>query len=230
MLGCAENDDINMMSCLKIKDPGELMQKLPDTEPRDLVATTFVPTTDGEFLPDDPHTLLETRRFPLKPILTGFTLDEGTIFLYDNAPGFSLSSESLITHKQLLEGLHLVAPKASECAIKAAAFIYTHWKDGEERYRNAMIKASGDHLFLCSVAEVATRMAEAGSQVFAYIFTHRPPFEGAPDWIGVPHCAEVPYLVGNILSMTGSNFTDTETETILSQRVMHYWGQFLRTG
>nr|XP_016847215.1 PREDICTED: cholinesterase isoform X2 [Anolis carolinensis] len=230
MLGCAENDDQGVVNCLQRKDPGEVMRKLPSTEPRNLITTTFVPTTDGEFLPDDPRNLLEVRIFPLKPILTGFTTEEGTLFLIDNAPGFSLSNESLISHKQLLQGLWLVAPKASQCAIQAAAFLYTLGNNGKERYRNAMIQAAGDHMFLCSVAEVATQMAKAGSPVFAYVFTHPPPFTGAPDWIGATHCSEVPYMVGNILSLTGSNLTDPEAETILSQRVMRYWGQFVRTG
>ncbi|XP_060615347.2 cholinesterase-like [Anolis sagrei] len=230
MLGCAENDDKGVVYCLQRKDPAEVMQKLPDTEPRNLITTTFVPTTDGEFLPDDPQNLLEDRKFLLKPILTGFTTEEGTLFLMDNAPGFSLSNESLISHKQLLQGLQLVAPKASTCAIQAAAFIYTLGNNGKERYRNAMIRASGDHLFVCSVAEVATQMAKAGSPVFVYIFTHRPPFAGAPDWIGATHCSEIPYMVGNILSLAGSNLTDPEAETTLSHRVMRYWGQFVRTG
>ncbi|XP_042310897.1 acetylcholinesterase-like, partial [Sceloporus undulatus] len=231
MLGCVENDDIDVVNCLKRRDPGLLMQKIAHAiDPKTLTDLVFVPTTDGEFLPDSPQNLLEAWSIPFKPILTGFTPDESTIFLPNNAPGFSLSSESLISHKQLLEGLHLVAPKASDSAVEAAALIYTQQKDGDERYRNAMIKASGDHIFLCPMAELATRMAEAGSSVFAYIFTHRPPFPGMPDWFGVPHCAELPYLFGNILSLSGSNLTDTETETILSQRVMHYWGQFVRTG
>ncbi|XP_062978327.1 cholinesterase-like [Elgaria multicarinata webbii] len=230
LLGCAEDDDRAVVSCLQMKDPGEIVKKLPIIRQKALLDVPFVPTTDGEFLPDDPRNLLEAGSFPVKPVLTGFTPDEGTIFLLDNAPGFSLYSDSLINHKQLLEGLHLVAPEASESTIEAAALIYTQGEQGEEQYRNALVKASGDCLFLCPTALVASQMAEAGSPVFAYSFTHRPAFISAPDWIGVPHCAELPFMSGDPLSMAGGNVTYTEAEVILSQRVMQYWGQFVRTG
>ncbi|XP_061475132.1 cholinesterase-like [Rhineura floridana] len=231
IVGCAEGDDRTVVSCLQEKDPGEIVKKLPILRQKALLDTPFVPTTDGEFLPDDPRKLLEAGRSLGKPILTGFTPDEGSLFLSENAPGFSLYSDSLINRKQLLEGLHLVAPEMPESAIEAAALIYSQEEHGEERYRNALVKASGDYHFLCPVAVVATQMAEAGSPVFAYSFSHRPSFMSpVADWTGVPHCAELPYMFGDPLSMPGGNFTYPEAEVILSQRVMKYWGQFVRTG
>lgn len=231
LLGCTENDNKNMVSCLQTKDPRDLMQKLPIMRQEALLDNAFGPTTDTEFLLDDPQKLLEAGSFPVKPILTGFTSDEGSLFLTSNAPGFSLYNDSLISPEQLMEGLHLVAPNASERAIEAAAFIYTREEEqGEAQYRNALVKASGDYLFLCPVARVARRMAEVGSPVFAYSFTHRPSFISAPDWIGVPHCAELPYMFGDPLSMAGDNLTYSEAEMVLSQRVMQYWTEFIRTG
>lgn len=228
ILGCMQ-DDQALVQCLQRKEPGEIVQKSATIVENVLLDFPFVPTTDGEFLPDDPQKLLKAGRFSVKPILTGFTPDEGSIFLLESSPGFSLYNESLISYKQLLEGLHLLLPEAPEIVIKAAAFIYSHGEHGEARYRDAMLRATGDYAFLCSVASVANRMAEAGSPVFAYIFTHRPAFIVAPDWIGVPHCAELPYLFGFITSMLDSNATKDD-EVILSQRVMQYWGQFVRTG
>ncbi|XP_032997805.1 acetylcholinesterase-like [Lacerta agilis] len=226
ILGCAEDDDRAVVRCLRKKNPGEMMKNLPILGYKTLLDFPFVPTTDGEFLPDDPRKLLEAGRFLDKPILTGFTRDEGTIFLAGNAPGFSLYNDSLISHEQLLEGLRLMLPEAPEVIIKAAATIYSQEEHGEERYRNALIKASGDYLFLCPVAVVATHMAEAQSLAFAYSFTHQPSFVTVSDWVGVPHCAELPFLFGDPLSKSGY----TEAEVTLSQRVMSYWGQFVRTG
>ncbi|KAJ7317247.1 hypothetical protein JRQ81_003409 [Phrynocephalus forsythii] len=223
IFSCPEEDHHAAVRCLQTKDPGEIVRKSATMVHNVLFNFPFVPTTDGEFLPGDPQKLLEAGNFFAKPVLTGFTPDEGTIFLYESVPGFTLSNESLINYKQLLQGLRLLLPEAPEIVIRAAAFIYSHGEHGEARYRDAMIRATGDHAFLCPVASVANRMAQAGSPVFAYIFTHRPAFIVAPDWIGVPHCAELPYLFGFKLS-------NSEDEVILSQRVMHYWGHFIRTG
>ncbi|XP_072845287.2 acetylcholinesterase isoform X1 [Pogona vitticeps] len=224
-----EEDDRAVVQCLQRKEPGTLVQKSSTIGQNVLFNFPFVPTTDGEFLPDDPQKLLEAGSFLAKPVLTGFTPDEGTIFLFES-PGFSLYNDSLISFEQLLEGLRLLLPEAPEIVIKAAALIYSGGEQGEARYRDAMIRASGDYAFLCPVASVANRMAEAGSPVFAYIFTHRPAFIVAPDWIGVPHCAELPYLFVSILSTLDGNATNSDEEEILSQRVMQYWGQFVRTG
>ncbi|XP_053234535.1 acetylcholinesterase-like [Podarcis raffonei] len=225
-LGCTEGDDRAVVRCLRKKDPGEMMKDWPILSHKTLLSFPFVPTTDGEFLPDAPSKLLEAGQFLDKPILTGFTRDESTIFLAGNAPGFSLYNDSLINYEQLLEGLRLMVPEAPEVIIKAAATIYSQEEQGEERYRNALIKASGDYFFLCPVAVVATRMAEAQSLAFAYAFTHQPSFVTVSDWVGVPHCAELPFLFGDPLSTSGY----TEAEGTLSQRVMSYWGQFIRTG
>lgn len=231
MLGCSGSSNRVIMSCLQRKKPGEIMQKLPILSQKILLDTVFVPTTDGEFLTDAPRKLLESGSFPVKPVLTGFTSTEGSLFVSGSAPGFSLHNNSLISHQQLLEGLRLLLPDASYGTIEMADIIYSQGEQGETQYRNALIRASGDYLFLCPVAVVAGAMAETGSPVFAYSFSHRPSFTSVvPDWIGVPHCAELPYLFGDLLSGVGGNITYSPAEVELSQRVMKYWGEFIKTG
>ncbi|XP_066475547.1 acetylcholinesterase-like [Tiliqua scincoides] len=231
ILGCNGNDDNAVVTCLQTKNPGEIVHKLPIIRQERLLDTPFVPTTDGEFLPDDPQKLLETGSFLVKPILTGFTPDEGSLFLSAKAPGISLYNDSLINREQLLEGLRLVVPEASESAIEAAAFLYRQGEEeGEVQNRNALVKASGDYHFLCPVAWVASHMARAGCPVFAYSFIHRPSFIAAADWTGVPLCSELPFMFGDPLSMVGDDNTYTTAEVVLSQRVMQYWGEFIRTG
>lgn len=231
ILGCSGNSNRVVVSCLRRKNAGEIMQKLPILSQKILLDTVFVPTTDGEFLLDAPQKLLDTGSFPVKPVLTGFTSTEGSLFLSAGAPGFSLYNNSLISHQQLLEGLRLLLPDASDGTIETADVIYSQGEQGEAQYRNALIRASGDYLFLCPVAEVAGAMADTGSPVFAYSFSHRPSFTSAvPDWIGVPHCAELPYMFGDPLSGAGGNISYPPAEVELSQRVMRYWGEFVKTG
>ncbi|KAL8212967.1 UNVERIFIED_CONTAM: hypothetical protein K2H54_059863 [Gekko kuhli] len=231
ILGCSGNSNRIIVSCLQRKKPGEIMQILPLLSQKMLLDTVFVPTTDGEFLPDTPRNLLDVGSFPVKPVLTGFTSTEGSLFLSSSAPGFSLYNNSLINHQQLLEGLRLLLPDAPDGTTEMADIIYTHGEQGEARYRNALIRASGDYLFLCPVAVVAGAMADSGSPVFAYFFRHRPSFASVvADWIGVPHCAELPYMFGDPLSGAGGNVTYPPVEVELSQRIMRYWGEFVKTG
>ncbi|XP_054833018.1 acetylcholinesterase-like [Eublepharis macularius] len=231
ILGCNGNSNRIIVNCLQRKDPGVIMQKSPILNQKILLDTVFVPTTDGEFLPDTPRNLLNTGSSSVKPVLTGFTSTEGSLFLSSSAPGFSLYNSSLINHQQLLEGLRLLLPDASDNTIETADFIYCQGEQGEAQHRNALVRASGDYLFLCPVAVVAGLMAETGSSVFAYSFSHRPSFVSVvSDWIGVPHCAELPYVFGDPLSGAGGNITYPPAEVELSRRVMQYWGEFVRTG
>ncbi|XP_077180760.1 acetylcholinesterase-like [Paroedura picta] len=231
ILDCGGNRNRIIVSCLQTKEPGEIMQKLPLLSQKILLETLFVPTTDGEFLLDAPRKLLDVRTFPVKRVLTGFTTTEGSLFLANSAPGFSFYNDSLINHRQLLEGLRLLLPDASDGTIEMADIIYRQREQGQAQYRNAMIRASGDYLFLCPVAVVAGVMAATGSPVFAYSFTHRPSFTSVVnDWVGVPHCSELPYVFGDPLSGAGGNVTYPPVEVELSQRVMRYWGAFIKTG
>uniref|UniRef100_A0A8D2IXL2 Carboxylic ester hydrolase n=1 Tax=Varanus komodoensis TaxID=61221 RepID=A0A8D2IXL2_VARKO len=67
ILGCVEDDDRAVVTCLQAKGPWELVQKLPILKQKALLDVPFVPTTDGDFLPDDPQRLLQAGHFPIKP-------------------------------------------------------------------------------------------------------------------------------------------------------------------
>uniref|UniRef100_A0ACB8EGE7 Uncharacterized protein n=1 Tax=Sphaerodactylus townsendi TaxID=933632 RepID=A0ACB8EGE7_9SAUR len=154
LLGCSGNSNRIIVSCLRRENHS--LQNWADPRQKVLLDTVFVPTTDGEFLPGAPRKLLEAEHFPAKPVLTGFTSTEGSLFLSAGAPGFSLYNDSLINRQQLLEGLHLLLPDASDSTVEMIDIIYSQGEQGEEQgeaqYRNALVRASGDYLFLCPVA------------------------------------------------------------------------------
>ncbi|XP_061475123.1 acetylcholinesterase-like [Rhineura floridana] len=232
LMGCAEDEDPAVVSCLQGKEAEEFQKhELSVVEPRVLLNLPFIPTTDGDFLTDEPRKLLESRHFQAKPIIIGATSDEGSVLVLYGGPSLHTFNDSLLTWEQLLEGLRMSVHNATKDLVQAVAMRYSQVEpEGPARYRSAMSQACGDYFFVCPVTEVATVMAEAGSPVYAYTFTHRSIGSVWPEWMGSAHGYEVPYLFGTLTQMKGTNETHTEAELALIPRVMRYWAEFARTG
>ncbi|XP_015263440.1 PREDICTED: cholinesterase-like [Gekko japonicus] len=232
LMGCTEGEDGAIVSCLQQKKAEEFpIPTLLVVDPKTVLNLPFVPTTDGDFLPDDPQKLVESRCFQSKPIMIGTTSDEGSVFIYYAAPYLHTSNESLLTWEQLLLGLNISIRNATQDFIQSIALKYTEAEpEGPARYRSALSQAWGDYLFVCPANKIAAETAKTGSPVYAYTFTHRSIGSAWPEWMGSNHGSELPYLFGTLTLLPGTNVTHTEAELKLIPRVMRYWAEFARNG
>uniref|UniRef100_A0A8C8RJN5 Carboxylic ester hydrolase n=1 Tax=Pelusios castaneus TaxID=367368 RepID=A0A8C8RJN5_9SAUR len=229
-LGCANGNDTALVDCLQGKEAGEFPKhELSTTHRRELLMMPFGPTSDGDFLPDIPSKLQRTGHRRPTPILTGVTTNEGGMVLKFSALPFSLENTH-VGWEEFLQLVRLTVPEAPEEVVQAMARRYSQERQDGTQYLRIMDQTIGDHLFVCPVAEMAGRGVEAGNPVYAYYFTHRSSSLPSPEWKGVPHGAEVPYVFGTLASMGGANHTHTEAEVGLSLRVMRYWAEFARNG
>ncbi|XP_067388041.1 cholinesterase-like isoform X2 [Emydura macquarii macquarii] len=122
LMGCAKGSDSAVVDCLKRKDSKEFVRHdFAITRNKALVDFPFLPTVDGDFLPNIPPRLLEAGHLQTKPTLTGITANEGSMFLMFGAPGFSLGNDSLIGWEELLEGITFMVPGLPKLSIQAAA-------------------------------------------------------------------------------------------------------------
>ncbi|XP_065271989.1 acetylcholinesterase-like [Emys orbicularis] len=233
LLGCTDSDDTALVGCLQRKKPGEFPKhEFSVLHQRELLGFPFVPTTDGDFLPDSPSRLLQAKQSQPIPIAAGFTANEGSYILLIRAPTLYLENASNVGMEELLQVLKLMVPGAPEEAVQAVAQWYSQEgeKQGEAQYRWAMEQIVGDYAVVCPVAEVARQEAEAGNPVFTYRFDQRPSGLSTAEWAGVPHGSELPYQFGTLWSLAGANSTHTEAEEVLSRTVMKWNGEFARTG
>ncbi|XP_065272029.1 acetylcholinesterase-like [Emys orbicularis] len=233
LLGCTDSDDTALVGCLQGKEAGEFPKhEFSILHHRELLGFPFVPTPDGDFLPDTPPRLLQAEHGQPMPIMAGFNTNEGSHMLIFGAPSLNLKNASNVGWEELLQVVRLTVPGAPEEAVWAVAQRYS--KEGERhgkaRYRWAMDQIAGDYLFVCPVAEVAGREAEANSSVYAYYFTHRRSSLSTPEWTGVPHGSELRYLFGTLASVGKANHTHTEAEAAMSQRMMQSCGKFVSSG
>ncbi|XP_015263439.1 PREDICTED: acetylcholinesterase-like, partial [Gekko japonicus] len=232
LMGCTEGEERAIVSCLQEKKVEEYpIQTLLLQDRKSTVNFPTVPTTDGDFLPDDPQKLVESRRFQSKPIMIGTTSDEGSIFTFFVFPYLKAFNETFLTWEQLLEGLKMKVRNATEDFIQSIALRYIKAEpEGPTQNRSVLSQAWGDYHFVCPANKIASEMAKTGSPVYAYTFTHRSNGSIWPEWMGSNHGSEVPYVFGTLTLLPGTNVTHTEAELELISRVMRYWAEFARSG
>ncbi|XP_066469162.1 cholinesterase-like [Tiliqua scincoides] len=219
-LSCTQEDHSAVVSCLQKKAYEEI--------DFDSFTYLFGTTTDGDFLLDEPQKLIKAGRIQGKPVLTGVTADEGSAMVFYLFPD-SIADGTVVTQEQLLEGMRKYMRGAAESAIEALALKYVEDDDSPGRYSRAMAQLSRDNEFVCPMTDFAAKLVEAGSPVYAYFFTHYTSGSLWPEWAGVTHGAEVPYLFGTIASVQKEGQSYTDEEDALNGRVMRYWASFARS-
>nr|XP_060615308.1 cholinesterase-like [Anolis sagrei ordinatus]XP_060615309.1 cholinesterase-like [Anolis sagrei ordinatus] len=229
LLGCGEGNENEIVSCLQKKDAMNFPQQESSLFQKNgfILDLIFAPTTDGEFLTDNPQRLLDSQHVQIKPILTGVTSDEAASLVAYIFPG---NNHSIITQEQFLKTLRSTVRNATEEDIQAVALKYSEEYHGPAKFRSALVQSLGDYFFVCPAAEFATQMRKAGSPVYAYLFTHHTSGTVWPEWTQATHGAELIYLFGSFEAALEANKTHTEAEAALSRRVMRYWAEFARTG
>uniref|UniRef100_A0ACB8EGQ8 Uncharacterized protein n=2 Tax=Sphaerodactylus townsendi TaxID=933632 RepID=A0ACB8EGQ8_9SAUR len=232
VMGCTEDEGSAIVNCLQEKPLEELQTYMSSVmDPKIVLNLPFVPTTDGDFIPDDPQKLVESRHFQTKPIMIGTTSDEGSLFIFFSSQVLRASNECLLTWEELLEVLKGSVHNATDDIIHSIAQRYSKAEpEGPEQYRSALSQAWGDYYFVSPANEVATETAKTGSPVYAYTFTHHSVGSVWPEWTGSYHGSEIPYVFGTLTLLPGTNETHTEAELALIPQVMRYWAEFARSG
>ncbi|XP_065272027.1 acetylcholinesterase-like [Emys orbicularis] len=231
LLGCSDGNSTALVGCLQGKEPREFPKhEFSILNHKKELKLPFVPTPDGDFLPDTPPRLLQARHGQPIPIAAGFTTNEGSYILYFAASSLNLDNASSIGWEELLQVVRLIVPGVPDEAIQAMArwYIQEGEEQGEARYRWAMEQIAGDYVVVCPILEMARQETEAGNPVYTYHFAHRSSGLSAPEWMGVPQGSEMPYEFGTLASVVGSNHT--EAEVALSRRAMHYLAVYTWSG
>ncbi|OCT59426.1 acetylcholinesterase [Xenopus laevis] len=229
-LDCRIGNDTELLNCLRVKQPQELIDHEFSVLPAPSVFRfTFVPVPDGDFFPEPPEVLMNMGRFKPCPLLMGINQNEGSYFLLYGAPGFSKNNESLITREEFLSGVKMSVPHANDIALEAVVMQYTDWADEHAGIKNreAMDQLVGDHNVICPLTYFAGKVSETGNRVYTYVFDHRASNLAWPQWMGVPHGYEIEFVFGLPLD---ANLNYTPQEEALSRRMMRFWANFARTG
>jgi len=94
--------------------------------------------------------------------------------------------------------------------------------------QEALDGMTSDFTFLCTTLQFGDFYAAKGANVYYYYFTHFSTQQSWPQWMGVIHESEIPFVFGQPLNVKDWKYNDAEKE--LGKRFMRYWANFARTG
>ena len=220
------------------------------------VQTRFglLPVIDGDFLEDDPTTLLLNGDFYQVPMIVGATKDEGSTLvalnpnasiwlpnpMVDNDP--RLVDRLNFTHYNSLMShlFEIFSGSAHFDPILYSAVQLNYWPtkhdgfpEGNEVIR-AAVAAASDYSTTCPTLSWLHYAAQAsrnmGQQTFAYHFTQRRARHPWPTWMGVMHGDDIPYIFGQPLLAGSASFGYSFDDRLLSRVMMAQWSNFIKYG
>lgn len=208
-LGCDKAEDV--LAAMRAKSAEEIV-KAADCTTSIFVdnGLFFAPVFDGWVLPENPLTAFSGGQQHDVPIITGSTLNEGTMYLANEKDLSVGKYESFLKSRF-----------GGNAAEAYALFPASEAKDVAPAIDRILTVAANAQ----PARLVARSMERVKSGAYLYQFTRRPDTALARK-LGVHHGVDIAYVFGN---MSGSDGYD-DTDSALSRIMMGYWVNFARTG
>ncbi|XP_077496731.1 acetylcholinesterase-like isoform X2 [Amblyomma americanum] len=227
-LGCPTGLDNKTLSCLRKKDPKDIVYN--ETNNGGVIDLAFGPVADGAFLPKSPRALVYDPAFQTNiSVMVGSNLNEGSYFL-QYFFGFSATDQNPnITENNFTAAVKALNPSLGEPPMAEVLKQYTNGTvpSTPRDMLVALDSIVGDYYLTCPVVQWADRFMKVGAQVYEYVFARRASHDPWPRWLGVIHGAEVAFVFGEPLNDT---LEYDENDKTVSRRMMRYWANFAKTG
>jgi carboxylesterase type B len=181
--------------------------------------TPYPPVIDDRVLTDRPFELFERGDFKKCPILTGYLIDEGSMFA--GYASKDLSEESIkqrpaVSHKDLkaiLKSYLAYYPRyphvSSDLLVDSVLHEYTKITESNTHIKSALLKPNyfhvlskiiGDQVFICPAYRFVDLLAKHSVDVYLYLFAHRVSSTPWPSWYGATHGDELAFTFAHTLA------------------------------
>jgi para-nitrobenzyl esterase len=207
-VGCSGTADD--LACLRQVSVDTLLAHLPQGGGTVVPSFTFQPVVDGGFLPDQPRALYDAGNYAKVPYLLGSNADEGTLFFLGVPP--------VTTDAEYMAALQ--ARYGARAADVAAVYPASSFPTPQD----ALVRAFGDQILVCSTYDTARRAAAGGAPAFLYNFSRIIPIP-ILQLVGLHafHGSEIVYVFGSITPPSPEDAT-------VGQTMRGYWTRFARRG
>nr|AAP49301.1 acetylcholinesterase [Rhipicephalus sanguineus] len=227
-LRAPEGLDQETLDSLRCERPEDIVNN--ETNSGGVVDFPFVPVVDGVFLRDTPQALMDKSSFARNiSVMLGSNLNEGSWFLqyFFGLPATEETPE--VTKENFTAALEALDPSLEHVPIADIMKMYTEGTipSTATEILKALDSIVGDYHFTCPAVQWAGAFARARIPVYQYVFARRSSRNPWPQWTGVMHGEEVPFVFGEPLNDTHCY---SEEDKVLSRRIMRYWANFAKTG
>lgn len=255
-LNCSIATNAELLKCLRSKPFEDLITNAQvGTKEDEIYRPEWAPVVDGEFikqLPPDvflyPETMIADGRNALADLdlLIGINDGDGGFITMVSLLPFVQSKvtptssalqivNSYVTNSMLTDRFGLTTASL----VDAMSFLYTNWSEPmtNDTYLHKILSMSSDYQFFMPAklsARAHAKVQHPERHTYMYLFTHRSSFARSIPWVpGAGHGDELPYVFGFPSTMQkGLNFQNSlpSDEVSLSEEVMTYWTNFVKTG
>ena len=242
-IGCSGNED-QQIECAKKMDAKILVEKSNEyfysKASHGVMNFPFLPVSTQDLRP----TSILAGSYKDVPKMYGFTKENGNF----NFAKYLKQYQNLLkapeldheTFKGLLKEIFYYYPtyptKSSQATIDSIIDKYTNVQDIDNSTINNMIldDATSDFNFICPLQNFFKKFQvtmdddddRPVTRIFIFYFTHRSSASEFPDWLGVMHGDELPFIFGHPFSLQ-SKYTSSEKE--LSRKMIKYWSNFAKS-
>lgn len=230
--------------CPRNEDPLSIIACLNDLTNDDIISDQifpynsliFRPCVDGAFLTSPPYESLSNGYIKKCPIIIGTTRNEGSWSVFQFSPEYLNLTDWTMNRDQFVVAMKRIFLYYPNYPIRTlmqfqekVIELYTNRENQNDTYLNlaALDAAYADAYFSCSRNEYASAYSRNNMDVYMFELTQRYEMSPWPKWMGVVHGDDV-YFVFGAPPAPGRDLTDEEH--LLSRAMMHYWGNFARTG
>lgn len=201
----------------------------------------FVPTVDGDFLPDNPLSLVKANRFKNCPIMLGATKDDGSLIAARAFLRQINTDEGYANRTEFRDALErFTYTYVNDVIVDSIMQEYVDWAiadDPEANYFYDYIAVQTDEAFACPSVDFARYYAENGQDVYLYDFTHLPNQTvwtselASPGWKGVAHAEDLQFIFGYHFNPYLTLWDNMPLEEVdFTVDVMRYYTNFAKTG
>ncbi|XP_065285510.1 acetylcholinesterase-1-like [Dermacentor albipictus] len=187
------------VACLKRLDAHFIFKTLEGEDP---MVQVFVPTFGDDFFPESPFSEDTWKNIPIKEILLGNVLNEGTLLL-DNLEYASPRFRAILSADYRLAITLAMQPMFGISVSQARHIVEAYFGDPEiehtqQQVRKLFSELLGDAVFDCPIQLMSELTSQQGMNTYRYLFAHRGSYSFWPEWMGVAHSEETMYMLGSL--------------------------------
>ncbi|KAI4888538.1 hypothetical protein NFI96_013034, partial [Prochilodus magdalenae] len=224
--GCDISSTKKMVDCIMQLSADDLLKICQLVIP-------FPVTKDGQFLSKNVYELYQEKEFKKVPFITGVTDDESGYALMDffAPPGWING----MNREQAMSALSAFLPYPTQKWVHELVLNeYLGITNDPIKIRDGAREMYGDLIFNIPARKTAKYHKDSGAPVYMYEFQHtyNDMKKKRPGFVGSDHADEIHFVFGSCFANAHMKISGqfTEKENELCRTMMHYWGNFARTG
>ncbi|TID27690.1 carboxylesterase family protein [Venturia nashicola] len=237
MTGCSNGSDpqsVSTLTCLRGLSMESLLNTTIAQQATNTVGDTYLPTIDGDFLPEAPSALLAAGKFSKTPFMAGWTKDDATPF---TSPTIQTTNDTLAYISNIYSGLTPATLSTILTLYPLPDFAANPTANlSAEFYRTAQIFR--DILLTCPNFLLGAAMAKkiSAENPPIYLFMQNQTIfrakAGTASGLGVFHTSDLPYVFAQFADYNTTGYTvyPTPSDFALLERQSRSWTSFAWTG